>query len=479
MHQQLLADIVDELSELLPGQFAGRIYQLDKYSLAIDFGLRQHGYLFISVDPAGPRLHLVRRSARELKKLAIHPSIFAQSLPATLENKRVVSVAKDADERVVRFAFAADGDSNAVTTLIAQLTGRSANLLLIDASNVIERSLREPRGAGQLVGQQYTPPPKSKGERVGAIQPIASRDKRSPSEIADQHYRSLASANELQDLATRARVRLRKKIARQNKLRRNLENDLATHGDPAAHKRLGELLLANLSTATRSGSHATLIDYFAPDLPTFDVEIDANVPLQVAATDYFSRYQKAQRAAEEIATRMAEVDRELRDLKEQQTRLEEIVTRGDIESLHTLADDKQPQETRRKKEKAPTVIPGARRYRSSDGYEILVGRTAKDNDQLTFRVARPNDLWLHAGDYPGSHVIVRNASRNEVPHRTIVEAAQLAAKFSQASNDSKVNIHYTQRKFLAKPKGAAPGLVRMSRFKSMTVQPAENIERMK
>jgi len=118
-----------------------------------------------------------------------------------------------------------------------------------------------------------------------------------------------------------------------------------------------------------------------------------------------------------------------------------------------------------------------RRYRSSDGYEVVVGRSARDNDQLTFKVARPNDLWLHAGDYPGSHVIVRNAKREEVPHRTIIEAAQLAAKFSQASKDSKVTVHYTPRKFISKPKGAAPGLVRMSSFRSITVEPGEVMER--
>jgi predicted ribosome quality control (RQC) complex YloA/Tae2 family protein len=109
---------------------------------------------------------------------------------------------------------------------------------------------------------------------------------------------------------------------------------------------------------------------------------------------------------------------------------------------------------------------------------VLVGRSARDNDQLTFRVARPNDLWLHAGDYPGSHVIVRNSSRSEIPHRTIIEAAQLAAKFSQASKDSRVTIHYTQRKFLTKPKGAAAGLVRMSSFRSITVEPGETMERL-
>src|SRR5437762_7109557 len=103
--------------------------------------------------------------------------------------------------------------------------------------------------------------------------------------------------------------------------------------------------------------------------------------------------------------------------------------------------------TARTRAEKPKRIPGTRRYRSADGFEILVGRAAKDNDNLTFKVAKPNDLWLHAADYPGSHVIVRNATRKELPHRTLIEAAQLAAYFSQANKDPKVDIHYTERKF--------------------------------
>jgi predicted ribosome quality control (RQC) complex YloA/Tae2 family protein len=110
---------------------------------------------------------------------------------------------------------------------------------------------------------------------------------------------------------------------------------------------------------------------------------------------------------------------------------------------------------------------------SADGFEILVGRTANDNDHLTFKIARPNDLWLHAGDYGGSHVVVRNATRKEVPQRTLIEAAQLAAYFSQAKKNPKADVHYTERKFVSKIKGAKPGLVRLQRFKNLTVAPKE------
>jgi predicted ribosome quality control (RQC) complex YloA/Tae2 family protein len=114
--------------------------------------------------------------------------------------------------------------------------------------------------------------------------------------------------------------------------------------------------------------------------------------------------------------------------------------------------------------------PG-RRFISTDGFEVLVGRNDRDNDVLTFRVARSLDIWMHAADYPGSHVVISNPSRNPVPQRAITEAAELAAFYSQAKREGKAAVHYTQRKFVSKPPRAKPGLVRLSSFKTIMVQP--------
>ncbi|HEX2268678.1 MAG TPA: NFACT RNA binding domain-containing protein, partial [Pyrinomonadaceae bacterium] len=181
-------------------------------------------------------------------------------------------------------------------------------------------------------------------------------------------------------------------------------------------------------------------------------------------------------ARDEIAGRLENVDFETALLERRAEDLERIIQQHDFEALQNF--DKSSAPSKAPKAAAVKTIPGVRRYLSTDGYEILVGRTARDNDTLTFRIAHPNDLWMHAGDYPGSHVVVRNPTRKEIPHRTIIEAAQLAGKFSQASEDAKVVIHYTERKFLSKPKGAAPGLVRLSRFRSITVEPKEAISRL-
>ena len=478
MHQETLKEVVAELEAILPGRFLGRIFQLSPASLAIDFHLGQRGHLFISVEPAAPRLYLVKRSIRELELKAVSPSPFVQALRAALGEASVLSVTRDDLERIVRFHFSTSSEDvkRPLTTMVAQLTGRSANLFLLDADDRIVHALRRPTGEGQKVGELYKSPP-----------PLPTRPSREPviprgsfltmSEAVDDYYRGADAEDEFKTAAAKMKDRLRREIAKREKLRGNLKNDLVGHGDADEHKRLGDLLLANIASATRDGETVTLTDYYAEAQPQIEITVDENKSLQDAAAEAFSRYAKAKRAVGEIRERLAKADQELEELKAKQTKLDEAIAGGDESILTSFAEAKQKTNARAKSKESKS-IPGTRTYRSSDGYEVLVGKTARDNDNLTFRVARPNDLWLHAGDYPGSHVIVRNASRREIPQRTVIEAAQLAAKFSQASKDSKVIIHYTRRKFLSKPKGSAPGLVRMSSFKTIVVEPAENMERL-
>jgi predicted ribosome quality control (RQC) complex YloA/Tae2 family protein len=299
----------------------------------------------------------------------------------------------------------------------------------------------------------------------------------SPSAVADTYFQELDAEQRFKSEASDLRSRLSRSLTQKRKLRSNLENDLQLHGDPESHKRMGDLLLANATTAIRKGNLVKIIDYYADEAPTIEVEIDESISLQEEASRRFRLYTKAKRAGEQITERLAVLNAEISDLEEQQEQLEKIILNRDEVSLANFGKTESAPPRPKQKERTPEKIPGVRQYVSTDGYQILVGRAARDNDNLTFRVARPNDMWLHAGDYPGSHVIVRNPTRKDIPQRTIIEAAQLAGKFSQASEDTKVVVHYTQRKFLVKPKGSAAGLVRMSSFKSITVEPKEVIKR--
>ncbi|XXY46313.1 NFACT RNA binding domain-containing protein [Sorangium sp. So ce269] len=107
-----------------------------------------------------------------------------------------------------------------------------------------------------------------------------------------------------------------------------------------------------------------------------------------------------------------------------------------------------------------------------DGFDVLVGRGDEDNDALTFEVAEPHDLWLHvAGGTPGSHVIVRNPERGEVPREVVERAAAAAAWYSKARSAAKVEVHVCRVADVSKPRGAPAGTVQLARWKSVRVRP--------
>ncbi|HEX8747353.1 MAG TPA: NFACT family protein [Pyrinomonadaceae bacterium] len=476
MNDETIRAIVEEIAPQLSGRVMGKVFQLSRTSLAVDFRLSDGRYLFLSVDPGiAPRLYLIERRVRDLEKQSLQPFSFVLALRKHLSGAELAALTKDDSDRIVRFSFTGRDvvGNTQERTLVAQLTGRAANLLLLNEHGYIIDTLRTLQGEGQQAGEPYAPPPAQSTARTSkAVM------ERGPfvtlSEAADNYYLELEAKRAFEAQAARERSRLNKEITQRRKLKRHLEEDLKAHGDADEHKRAGDLLLANLATAERRAGKVVIKDYYAEGSPEIELEVDENSSLQEEAARRFARYTKARRAGREIAERLSVIEKELKRLEAEREELEGFILSRDSSALDALnagAEGKAPDSQPQRKKQQPEQVPGTRRYTSSDGYEILVGRTARDNDNLTFRVARPYDLWLHAGDYPGSHVVVRNPTRAEIPHRTLVEAAQLAAHFSQARNDAKVTIHYTQRKFLSKPKGAAPGLVRISSFRSITVEP--------
>jgi predicted ribosome quality control (RQC) complex YloA/Tae2 family protein len=121
-------------------------------------------------------------------------------------------------------------------------------------------------------------------------------------------------------------------------------------------------------------------------------------------------------------------------------------------------------------------MPGDRKgywtYRSSDGFEILVGRTAAENDDLTFGVAAQDDFWLHVAPTPGSHVVVRNPDHlDRLPRTTLDEAAMLAAWYSKCRTAGRVAVHWCRRRDVRKERGSPAGQVMLNRFDAVKVRP--------
>ena len=482
MDDASIEQIVNELRALLVGRAPGKIFQFGATALAIDFGLRREGYLFISVDPALPRFYLIQRRVRDIERQGTPLNQFGLSLRKEFSGTRLISITKHAGDRIVRFQFEGEDELGKAKqpALIAQLTGRSANLLLLDRAETILAAARATDIPGQRLGDPYVAPrlqATSASKTTDLLNEIRGNQFPSASTAADAFYTNLIATREAKARAKAAQAHLRKQIAQQQRLQKQLQSDLRSHADAEQHKKIGDLLLANLSSAKRTRKGVSLTDYFADGAPSIQIEIDQETSLQEEAQRRFAAYQRSKRARAQIRSRLTEVEQRLRQLESEVAQLTDELP---VKPAGSTAADRAITPLGSTKSSAtasghahPKTIPGTRRYFSSDEYEILVGRTSSDNDHLTFKIAKPNDLWLHAADYGGSHVVVRNSTRKDVPHRTLIEAAQLAAYFSQAKKDPKVDVHYTQRKFVSKPKGAKPGLVRLLRFKNITVQPKE------
>src|SRR5699024_4776033 len=142
----------------------------------------------------------------------------------------------------------------------------------------------------------------------------------------------------------------------------------------------------------------------------------------------------------------------------------------DIEEIRSELREEGYLKEKRKgnKRKNKPKKPSPEKYTASDGTAIYVGRNNKQNDYLTTKMAKSNDIWLHTKDIPGSHVLIRS---NSPSVDTLAEAAQLAALFSKASASSSVPVDYTEVRHVRKPNGAKPGYVIYDQQKTLFVTP--------
>ncbi|CAN5619531.1 hypothetical protein BH24ACI2_BH24ACI2_12000 [soil metagenome] len=475
MNEKTLEKICAELASVLIGQKFGKIFSLSRFRLAIDFRLRDSAYFLLSVEPSAPRIYIITQRLRELEKQSKNPTPFILLLRSKLANSVLQTIEKLKDERVVRFAFAARNELGQAEnyTLVAQLTGRSANLFLLDKNDFILDALRENFGIGQEIANKYAPPAKFNTKtRTGDEAEIFPQGEfKTLSEALDAHYQEIEAQKIFQSKAQSAQNKVNQEIKKREKLVGNLKNDLKQHGNAENWKRLGDLLLANLAMAKREGDKVFVTDFYDENTPIVEVEVEENLSLTEAAEKFFKRYTKARNAKGEISKRLKEVESQIAEFNFQKERLEEAIAEKDESILAEFLNETAEKPCSKTKEKQTENFTGARQFTSSDGFEILVGKRAKDNDYLTFRIAKSLDLWLHAADYSGSHVIIKNPNRQEISPKTLIEAAQIAAFYSQARTQTKVAVHYTQKKFVNKPKGAGAGLVSLASFKTILVEP--------
>jgi predicted ribosome quality control (RQC) complex YloA/Tae2 family protein len=200
----------------------------------------------------------------------------------------------------------------------------------------------------------------------------------------------------------------------------------------------------------------------APHQPELTVDLDPTLSPKENAKRYFERYKKENASVGHVAKRREALERKRAELDALLWEIE----RADDEALLEIASDlegKPPPKSRRK------LVP----FELQSGARVYVGRSPRDNADITFRIARPDDLWFHARNVPGAHVVLHPASGVAPPRDEIASAAQLAALHSRARNSSAVDVDYTRRKYVRKQRDAAPGMVWYTNAQTIRVPPAQ------
>lgn len=261
------------------------------------------------------------------------------------------------------------------------------------------------------------------------------------------------------------------RCAKKKDIQRKTLQDIAGK-DKWKHK--GELITANIYAIPAGATKCTLVDFYDPDMPEIEISLDPTKTPSENAQKYFQKYNKAKRTLAALEIQQKQNDEELTYLESVLNALDTVKDDADLAEIRTeLAESgfirRQPQKKGQNKPKKAKPM----HFISSDGYEILVGKSNIQNDELTLRTAEATDIWMHTKDIPGSHVIIRTNGQSEVPIPTLEEAANLAAWFSKAKNSSMVPIDYTQRKNVKKPNGAKPGMVIYLTNKTIYVTPSE------
>lgn len=263
---------------------------------------------------------------------------------------------------------------------------------------------------------------------------------------------------------TQARERLARKMALQ-------EKELAATGDRDRDRMYGDLITANLYRMERGAARLETENFYDPECRPVAIPLDPLLTPQQNAAKYYKRYTKAKTAEKYLAEQMALARRDLDYLESVLEELSRAETEQDFLDIRGELRDAGFLRRQGKKEQNRPAKP--LEFRTTSGFRVLVGRNNRQNDKLT-RSADHRDIWLHTQKIHGSHVILCTGGR-EVDDDTIVEAAKLAAWFSQAREGANVPVDYTPVKNVKKPAGARPGMVIYSTCRTVNVAPEEGL----
>lgn len=291
------------------------------------------------------------------------------------------------------------------------------------------------------------------------------------SEMLDVFYHTKANRDRVQQQGGQLLHVIRKNLQRNKKKLKKLSNELKATENADEYRIKGEVLTTYLYQIKRGMTKIALPNFYDNN-KEITISLSNQLSPSQNAQKYFKKYQKLKNAVTFVNEQIELTKKEVAYLEEIQTQIE-LATPADLNDIKTELQQEGYIKKKQQKSKhsSRVKINKPESFIASDGTEILVGKNNLQNEKLTLHTAKKTDIWLHAKNIPGSHVIIKS---NNPSDETLFEAAMLAAYFSKFRSSANVPIDYVQVKNIRKPNGSKPGFVIYEGQKTLTVTPTED-----
>jgi predicted ribosome quality control (RQC) complex YloA/Tae2 family protein len=262
------------------------------------------------------------------------------------------------------------------------------------------------------------------------------------------------------------------RCARKKEIQQQTLKDIANRD---IYRVYGELLTANIYSLSKGMTSVSLPNYYSENMEEIEIPLDANLTPSENAQKYFKRYNKEKRTFAALQEQIEQNNTELEYLESVLTSVANCHDEQDIKDIREeLRDEGYIKRIKQQKGMKSNKRSAPLHFVSVDGFHIYVGKNNKQNDELTLKFAKNNDIWLHTKQIPGSHVIIVTEGK-PVPDSTLTQAATLAAYYSKAQTSSLVPVDYTEKKNVKKPNGAKPGFVIYTTNQTAYITPSEEV----
>ena len=254
--------------------------------------------------------------------------------------------------------------------------------------------------------------------------------------------------------------------------RMKINAELAEHDRSSGYELFGKLLMAHLHELRKGAKSAHVDDTVSPDSgQAVTIPLDPALSPVANAEKYFVKAKKAKTAAVESAERLRSLDQRYAALHQLGSDLADVASTSALKEFYE-ANKGYLQLVGYMTAKEKEELPPFRLFTVEGGFQVLAGKSSENNDLLTMKFAKPNDLWFHCRGSSGSHVVLKvNSAAGDPSKKAIHQAASIAAYYSKMKNASSVPVAMTEKKFVRKPKGAPAGTVTLEREKVLFVEP--------